>query len=236
MCGRFIQISNPERIKVKISELEISDEVNTGFTPRYNISPTQNILSVLNYQTPTLAYTRWGLIPFWAKDMSIGSRMINARAETLLDKPSYRTPLRKHRCIIFADGFYEWKSAKGGKTPYFIRLKDEEPFALAGLWDTWTDKKTGTSLISSTIITTTPNDLIEEIHNRMPVILREEDYLTWLNPSGSTDVALMACLRTYPSDTMEAYEISKLVNNPGNDTQECIRPYTPEENSSERLF
>ena len=133
MCGRFIQISNPEKIKVKISKLEISDEVNTSFTPHYNISPTQNILSVLNYQVPTLKYTRWGLIPFWAKDMSIGSRMINARAETLLDKTSFKTPLRKHRCIIFADGFYEWKSTDKGKTPYFIHLKDEEPFALAGL-------------------------------------------------------------------------------------------------------
>lgn len=236
MCGKFIQISNPEKIKVKISELEISDEVNTGFTPRYNISPTQNILSVLNYQTPTLTYTRWGLIPFWAKDMSIGNRMINARAETLLDKPSFKTPLRKHRCIIFADGFYEWKSTQGGKTPYFIHLKDAEPFALAGLWDTWTDKKTGSSVTTSTIITTMPNDLIEEIHNRMPVILGRDDYMTWLNPGSSTDAALTACLKTYPPDTMEAYEISRLVNNPGKDTPACIRPHSSENNATVKLF
>lgn len=225
MCGRFIQVSTPERIREKLSELEIQDEVNDSFTPRYNIAPTQKILTVLNYSTPMLVCTRWGLVPSWAKDISMGNRMINARAETLQDKPSFRTSLKKHRCIIFADGFYEWKAAGKTKTPYFIRLNSPEPFALAGLWDMWTDDQTGSPLLSSTIITTVPNDLIRQIHNRMPVILAEEDYMTWLNSAEQNNKTIMSCLKTYPSDKMEAYEVSGLVNNPGNDTPECIRPH-----------
>ncbi len=236
MCGRFIQISNPHRIRVKISELEISDEVKAAFTPHYNIAPTQNILTVLNYQVPTLACTRWGLVPFWAKDISIGSRMINARAETLLEKPSFRTPLRKHRCIIFADGFYEWKTLDKSRTPYFIRMKDSEPFALAGLWDQWTDTSDGRIVQSSTIITTSPNDLIAQIHTRMPVILNREAYSAWLSPGSPDDAVLMDCLKTYPPEEMEAYEISRLVNSPGNDTPEVIRPRAPGGNGSGKLF
>ena len=236
MCGRFIQISNPERIRGKIPDLEIGQEVNTGFTPHYNIAPTQNILSVLNYQTPTLTFTRWGLIPFWAKDLTIGSRMINARAETLLDKPSFKTPLRKHRCIIFADGFYEWKTTDKRKIPFFIHFKDSEPFALAGLWDQWTNKTTGEEVVSSSIITTSPNNLIEEIHNRMPVILDPQDYQTWLSPGNMADNVLMACLKTYPSNEMDVYEISRKVNSPANDNPEIIQPYASAETSSETLF
>jgi putative SOS response-associated peptidase YedK len=236
MCGRFIQISNPEKIKVKISELEIDETVHSAFKQRYNIAPTQNILTVLNYPTPTLTYTRWGLIPFWAKDITIGNKMINARSETLLDKPSFKTPLRKRRCIIFADGFYEWKSVDKIKTPYFIHLKDCEPFALAGLWDEWMDKTTCNTILSSTIITTAPNDLVGEIHSRMPVILESRHYKTWLNPGNVSDTLLMDCLKIYSSDEMEAYEISRTINNPAYDNPECIRPYSPEENATEKLF
>ncbi|MBN2297587.1 MAG: SOS response-associated peptidase [Deltaproteobacteria bacterium] len=233
MCGRFIQISNPEKIKVKISELEISKETSYAFTPRYNIAPTQNILTVLNHQVPKLVYTRWGLVPFWSKDISIGSRMINARCETLLEKASFRTPLRKNRCIIFADGFFEWKTTDKSKTPYFIHLKDSEPFALAGLWDQWTDRATGTNVVSSTIITTSPNDLIKDIHNRMPVILDPHDYQTWLSMENLPDNVLMACLKTYPSEKMDSYEISRMVNSPANDNPEIIQPYAP---GTDRLF
>ena len=233
MCGRFIQISDPEKIRLRVSEIEISPEIPSVVKPRYNIAPAQNILTVLNYRVPTLAYTRWGLVPSWAEDISMGSRMINARAETLLEKPSFKRPLRKNRCIIFADGFYEWKKARDSKIPYFIGLKDSEPFGLAGLWDQWTDRTTGAKIFSSTIITTSPNDLIRDIHNRMPVILDPNDYQTWLSVKGMPDDVFMACLKTYPSDRMDAYEISLAVNSPANDSPALIEPCAP---VTDRLF
>lgn len=224
MCGRFIQVSNPEKIKVMISDLEISSSVQSGFVPRYNIAPTQNILTVLNLPVPELAYTRWGLIPFWAKDPAMGVKMINARAETLAEKSSFRTPFRKKRCIIVSDGFYEWRSAGRGKTPFLVRLKSTAPFGMAGLWDQWTDPGTGGKVTSSTIITTTPNDLVSEIHNRMPAILKQQDYHTWLAPEESRDDVLKECILSYPSEEMEAFEVSRLVNNPSYDAPDCTTP------------
>ncbi len=233
MCGRFIQISNPEKIKVSIQDLEMGPDISPAFRPRYNIAPTQDILAVLNHQVPTLAYTRWGLVPFWAKDLSIGSRMINARCETLLEKASFRNPFRKSRCVIFTDGFFEWKTTDKSKAPYFIHMKDSSPFALAGLWERWTDRATGNTIVSSSIITTSPNGLIMDIHNRMPVILAPDDYRTWLSMEGQPDNVLMACLKTYPPEEMEAYEISRMVNSPANDSPEIIKPYAP---GTDRLF
>jgi putative SOS response-associated peptidase YedK len=224
MCGRFIQISDPERIKVSIVNLEVDDAVSKKFKPRYNIAPTQDIHTVLNTPVPRLTFTHWGLVPFWAKEKSIGNRMINARAETLLAKPSFREPFRRRRCIIFADGFYEWKGTGRSKTPYFLRMKKERPFGLAGLWDHWTDKQTGDTLLSSTIITTDANSLVSQIHNRMPVILDPDHFKVWLSPDPAPDQTLMDCLKPYPDQEMEAYEISRLVNNPWNDSSDCIRP------------
>lgn len=224
MCGRFVQIADPEKITVQLEDLEIGPEVRSRFQPRYNIAPTQDILTVLNLEKPQLVYTRWGLIPFWSKDRSMGARMINARGETLLEKSSFRTPFRKKRCIIFSEGFYEWKSAGKAKTPFFIRLKDRAPFALAGLWDGWKDPASGETVLTNTIITTRANDLVSSIHDRMPAILRKDDYRTWLAPGAVPDQTLLGCIGAYPAQEMEAFEVSKLVNSPGFDAPECIEP------------
>lgn len=226
MCGRFIQISNPELVKLSIHELLIDPVLKGGFSPRYNIAPTQNILAVLNCARPTLACTCWGLIPSWARDPSMGARMINARSETLLEKSSFKTPFRKKRCIIFSDGFYEWKSIDRSRRPHLIRMKDEQPFGMAGLWDCWKNTESGSEVVSSTIITTSPNELVAEIHNRMPAILKPEDYLTWLDPGTVADDVLMRCLAPYPQEMMEAYEVSRLVNSPAFDSPDCIRALT----------
>ena len=224
MCGRFIQTANPEKIRVILPDTEIDDAATAGFRPRYNIAPTQDILTVLNTPVPRLTNTHWGLIPFWAKDRGIGSRMINARAETLTSKQSYRDPFRKRRCIIFADGFYEWKGMGKTRIPFFIRMRTGEPFALAGLWDRWKDSRTGYDLLSSTIITTGANALIADIHDRMPVILEPGAYGLWLDPAPTSEKELAACLGPFDDAGMEAYEVSRLVNNPGNESSECIRP------------
>ncbi len=222
MCGRFIQISHPEVIRLGIPDLLIDPAVQESFVPRYNIAPTQNILTVLNTERPTLTYTRWGLIPSWARDPSMGARMINARGETLKEKISFKGPFRKRRCIIFADGFYEWKSEGRIRVPYLIRMKDARPFGMAGLWDRWKDIRTGGEIITSTIVTTSPNELTAAIHNRMPAILKTEDYPVWLDPGTPRDETLMQCIAPFPQEMMEAYEVSRLVNNPSYDSPECI--------------
>jgi putative SOS response-associated peptidase YedK len=224
MCGRFIQISDPKKIRASLFDIEMNAAEIHGFSVRYNIAPTQSILTVLNTKVPRLAYTRWGLIPFWAKDGAIGNKMINARAETLLSKPSFKTSLRKRRCIIFSDGFYEWKGAGKGREPFFIRLKSRAPFGFAGLWDTWTDKQTGQDILSSTIITTDAIGALAEVHNRMPVILDPDHYKIWLSDQDVPEPTLMHCLKPYSAQEFEMYRISSLVNNPGNDSAECMWP------------
>jgi putative SOS response-associated peptidase YedK len=164
---------------------------------------------------------RWGLIPSWAKDQSIGSRMINARAETLSEKPSFRDAFRKRRCLVVADGFYEWQKVAGRKRPMRIVLQTGEPFAFAGLWESWRDPE-GTTVRSCTIITTGPNSLIEPIHNRMPVILSRDDEARWLDPEMDDPPSLLQMLAPYPQGAMDAYEISTLVNSPANDVPDCI--------------
>jgi putative SOS response-associated peptidase YedK len=224
MCGRFIQISNPEKIKASLFDLEIDIAEVHGFSMRYNIAPTQSILTVLNTPIPRLSLTHWGLIPSWAKDRTMGNKMINARAETLLSKPSFKTSFQKRRCIIFSDGFYEWKSSGKGKEPFFIRLKGRTPFGFAGLWDKWMDKETGQDILSSTIITIDAKGAIAEVHNRMPVILDPDHYKIWLSKEDVPDSTLMHCLNPYFAHEMEVYRISPLVNDPRNDSAECIRP------------
>ena len=224
MCGRFIQITDPDKIRVLFTELDVDTKALARYMPRYNISPTAPVLTVLNHSTPLLTLTRWGLIPFWAQDPSIGNRLINARAETLSSKPSFREPFRKRRCLIFADGFYEWSSGGRTKTPFFVRMKNKEPFAMAGLWDSWISKDTSEEIRSSIIITTEPNTLVEKIHNRMPVIVPPEQYASWLKSVPVSESDLMASLRPYPAQKMETYEISRRVNNPMNDSPACISP------------
>ncbi|HYE74962.1 MAG TPA: SOS response-associated peptidase, partial [Blastocatellia bacterium] len=177
MCGRFTLHHTEDEI---IERFAIA-EVETDIGPRYNIAPSQNIAAIIEHEHCTLKAFKWGLVPSWAKDPTIGHRMINARAETLAEKPSYKQALAKRRCLIPADGFYEWKKAKGGNQPYHIRRRDGELFAFAGLWETWKDEN-GEKLETCTIITTEPNELMSTIHDRMPVILKPEHEELWLDP------------------------------------------------------
>jgi putative SOS response-associated peptidase YedK len=163
----------------------------------------------------------WGLIPFWADDPKLGSKLINARAETVADKPAFRSAFRHRRCLIVADGFYEWQQQENGKQPFYLRLKDDRPFALAGLWEHW-EEDGGEAIDSCTILTTDANELTSPIHSRMPVILDPKDYDMWLDSSVRKSESLQSLLRPYASEKMEAYPVSKTVNRPTNDRPECI--------------
>ncbi len=220
MCGRFI-LSKPKKVKAK--ELKIKQEEVDLLKPRYNIAPSNDIPAILNEGERHIEPLRWGLIPSWAKDETIGQRMINARAETLTEKPSFKGLLHKHRCIIIADGFYEWAESVRGKQPYLIRLKSTEPFTFAGLWSHWTSPK-GEEIRTCTIITCAPNKLMEKIHNRMPVILDAEARDIWLDPKNEDSTVLTELLNPYLEDEMESYPVSKIVNSPINDTEECLKP------------
>lgn len=221
MCGRFALSSTQEQIAAVLPGLIFERTPQ----PRYNIAPTQDVAAVLNDGRRVLSYLRWGLIPFWAKDPAIGARMINARAETLAEKPSFRTPLKSRRCVIFADGFYEWRKDPGKKTktPMFFRVKSEEPFAFAGLWDRWRDPA-GDDVTSCTIITTTPNELLVKVHNRMPAILLPEHYDAWLQSGDVQPAKTLPLLAPYPADRMIGYEVSTSVNRPSFDDPSCIEP------------
>ena len=221
MCGRFTLTADVNSLQETFPWVNIPPEI----TPRYNIAPTQPVAVVPNDGKNRLDFYNWGLIPSWAKDPSIGSRMINARSETLAEKPSFRTAFRRRRCLVLTDGFYEWQKQPDGKTkiPMYIRLRSEKPFAFAGLWEVW-DSKDGSTILSSTIITSAPNDFMRSIHNRMPVILPQEDYQTWLTPGEGDQDQLSEMLRPYPADQMVAYPVSTLVNNPRNDLPQCVVP------------
>jgi putative SOS response-associated peptidase YedK len=195
------------------------------WTPRYNIAPSQAIAVVANGEGKHVEFFRWGLIPSWAKEASIGDRMINARAESVATKPSFRGPFRHRRCVVLADGFYEWQAGAGRrtKTPFYIRLKSGGPFALAGLWDRWHTPE-GTAISSCTIITTAANEMMVPIHNRMPVILDPAAYAEWLDVGEHPPDRLGRLLGPYPAEEMTAYPVSPLVNNPRHDVPECVVP------------
>jgi putative SOS response-associated peptidase YedK len=221
MCGRFTLTADPEQLQQIFPWLNIPVE----YSPRYNIAPTQPVAVIPNDGKNTLNFFVWGLIPSWAKDPAMGSRMINARAETLAEKPAFRAAFRRRRCLIPASGFYEWKTIPGQKSklPMYIQLRSANPFALAGLWETWNGPD-GSQILSCTIITTEPNALMQEIHNRMPVILPEAAYNTWLSGEDGDMQKLAALLQPYPADEMTAWPISTLVNSPANDWPACIEP------------
>ena len=216
MCGRY-------SLSVSLDELSIAlglDATELDLPPRYNAAPTQRLPVITNTDPKHLQLFRWGLIPIWAKDPSIGNRMINARAETLLEKPSFRTPMRKRRCLVPSDGFYEWKKTPDGKVPHHIRLIDGAPFTMAGLWESWKDPE-GHPLYSFTIITTDPNPLVEPLHNRMPAILPPHAREKWLDMDFPAEEA-QQLLGAYPEEEMEAYPVSTLVNSPRNDSPEIL--------------
>ena len=225
MCGRFALISDTAQLAAQFG---ISPAMVAGIpesVPRYNIAPTQPVAAIRlaeGTKQRELTFFRWGLIPSWSKDINIGSRMINARSETVAEKPSFRTAFKRRRCIIPADGFYEWQKRDDGKRPIFIHASDKRPFALAGLWEIWSDPEGG-KLQTCTILTTQPNELMAAIHNRMPVILEPEDFDMWLDPGDNPQQALHL-LRPYPVAKMEAYPVNTIVNSPKNDVPECITP------------
>lgn len=196
--------------------------------PRYNIAPGQPVAAVRESgeRGRELVLLHWGLVPHWTKDPNSGNKMINARAETLAQKPSFRAAFVRRRCLLPADGFYEWKALNGRKQPYSIRSKDRRPFALAGLWEHWENQTT--VIESCTIITTTANELLRPLHERMPVILAEEDYDRWLDCSNQDPQTLQHLLRPYDPNQLIAYPVSTRVNSPKNDDSECIAPIESE--------
>ena len=221
MCGRLTLTVNPDELEKTFSEYTFPSK----FAPRFNIAPTQPVLAIPNDDKNEADFFVWGLIPMWAKDPAIGNRLINARGETLAEKPAFRSSLKYKRCLILADGFYEWKGAPGRKTktPFFIHMKDRKPFAFAGLWDSW-NSPDGSLIKSCTIITTEPNDLTAIIHNRMPVILHPRDYAKWLDPAPQTPEHLKPLIKPFPAEEMNAFPVSTLVNTPANDSPELIVP------------
>ena len=219
MCGRFVRSTDKD---VAQSRFGYEDTQGILLEPRYNIAPTQmHPVVVIENDQRVLKMMRWGLVPVWAKDEKIGSSLINARAETVDTKPSFRTAFKKRRCLVLANGFYEWnREDKKNKRPFYIRLKSCEPFAFAGLWEIWGPD----NLETFTIITTEANDLVAQIHDRMPVILHEKDEGTWLDPELQDPVKLKALLKPYPADSMEMYEVSTAVNSSKHDEPTFILP------------
>jgi len=220
MCGRFALVTE-KKILEMLYQLEIRDD----FIPRYNIAPSQNILALRlspGHGKREFTDLKWGLVPFWAKDASIGSRMINARSETAAEKPSFRDAFKKRRLLIPASGFFEWKKEGGAKQPYYIYQKNGQPFSLAGLWERW--EKGEEPLESCTILTTGPNSLIASLHDRMPVIISPRDFEKWLDPqTGSAE--LLHLLKSYPPEEMAAHPVSPAVNKPTNNSPELIEPF-----------
>ncbi len=246
MCGRFTLTDPEQDLAIQFNLPEIPD-----MKPRYNIAPTQPVAAIrvvppaegdtwsfeedasfgTDHMVRELALLHWGLIPFWAKDPKVGARMINARSETVAEKPAFRAAFRRRRCLIVADGFYEWQQVEQGKQPFYIRLHNGRPFAFAGLWEYWSGADNpsdpsgkGTIIESCTLLTTEPNDLLRPLHNRMPVILHPRDYDLWLDPRVQDTEQLQSLLRAYPPEEMEAFPVSHLVNRPGNDDPRCIEP------------
>jgi putative SOS response-associated peptidase YedK len=244
MCGRFTLRAPASTIAEAFQVLDVQP-----IEPRFNVAPTQQVAAIrLSPESGRreFAWLKWGLVPSWAKDPAIGNRMINARAESVAEKPAFRGAFRHRRCLVVADGFYEWQRTGSRKQPYFIRLRDGQPFAFAGLWESWEGKtvpgtvfapdlfstqelsaKTvpGTVLLETcTLITTGPNELMEPIHDRMPAILPPADYERWLDPAIQEPGKLLPLLRPYSADAMLAVPVSARVNNPKNDDAQCVAP------------
>jgi putative SOS response-associated peptidase YedK len=216
MCGRYTLSTPAGRLA---EEFQLDGAVD--LTPSYNVAPTQQVAAVLEEGGKRrLEMLRWGLVPSWADDPEIGARMINARSETAPDKPSFRRAFRSKRCLIPADGFYEWKREPGGKQPYYFHMEDGRPFAFAGLWESW--EKDGV-LHSCAILTTRANSVLEGIHDRMPVILPSGAYDAWLDPDADKD-QLIDLMSPYPGDDLETYPVSRFVNSPRNNDERCIEP------------
>jgi putative SOS response-associated peptidase YedK len=218
MCGRFTQTQD---LRVLIERFGFTAP-GVDLAPRYNIAPGQSAAIVRSDEGGrALELMRWGLVPHWARDEKIGFKLINARGETAHEKPSFRGALKKRRCLVLADGFYEWQKLAGGKQPHYFRLSGGPPFAFAGLFEQWDKGEADEPLRTFTIITTAPNELVSEVHDRMPVILSADAEADWLDPAIEADTA-RGLLRSCPADAMETWPVSREVNSPRNDTPACI--------------
>jgi putative SOS response-associated peptidase YedK len=219
VCGRYAFFSPAEAVRrvFDLPELPLLE-------PRYNIAPTQSVPAVRAGEEGRRAFVslHWGLVPRWAKERAIGNRMINARAESVAEKPSFRDAFRKRRCLVLADGWYEWQVAPGGKQPWFVRMKDARPFAFAGLWERWKDPADGALLESCTIVTTDASASIRKIHERMPVVLAAQDWDRWLDPAYSEADNLQQLLKPFDPGSLEAWPVSRRVNTPKNEGAELI--------------
>ena len=216
MCGRYSFAVEDELIKERFG-VSVRSAI---YKARYNCAPSQDLAVITNEEPGVLSFYRWGLIPFWARDPSIGNRMINARAETIHEKPSFKNSFRSRRCLVLSDGFFEWDRS-GKKQPYRFTLQDKAPFSMAGIWDRWKNPA-GDTVDSFSIITTQANSLLEKIHDRMPVILKREDESKWLG-AGDED-GLLELLKPFPSGRMRSYPVSSLVNSPRNDVPGILDP------------
>lgn len=220
MCGRFSFDRAPETVAELFKLANIPQ-----FNPRYNIAPTQSVPTVLQRtenQEREFQMLRWGLIPSWAKDKKIGNKLINARSETVMEKPSFRSPFRHRRCWVLADGFYEWQQTETGKQPFYFTRNDRQPFAFAGLWERW-ESPDGESIASCTILTTEANEMMRPIHHRMPVILQPDDRDRWLDLS-ENPADLLPLLRPYAWEATICYPVSRMANSPKIDRPECVQP------------
>ncbi len=221
MCGRFVGYRQLDELQ----QFFPIDRANCDVAANFNVAPTQEILAIYTYEGENwLDRFHWGLVPFWAKDPSIGNRMINARAETIDEKPSFKNAFKKRRCLIIADGFYEWKGTKGQKQPMLITLPDKKPFAFAGLWEIWHKNKQAPAYRSCTIITTEASASIREIHHRMPVILKPEVYKDWLNPQYQNTENLKHILAVERLTELTSYPVSKQVNSARNNDLSLLDP------------
>lgn len=221
MCGRFTVKGDPAKVRKNFRLATIPN-----LMPRYNVAPTQDISVVgLGKEGPNLIQMRWGLVPSWSKDPKAGAPLINARADTVAVKPAFREAFRKRRCLIVADGFYEWTGEKEQKQAWYITLKNGEPFGFAALWERWRPPAgaPGEPILSAAIVTTDANDAIAHIHHRMPVILDPADHAAWLDPGAAPD-RLAALLKPLPSTAVQAYRVGKTVNAVRNDGPECVAP------------
>lgn len=226
MCGRYTLTTPPQ----VLAEYFGLDTVPTHLVPRRNIAPTQPVAVVraLPDGTRHLDLVRWGLIPSWAKDARIGTRLINARAESAAQKPAFRAALRHRRCLVPADGFYEWRKAGSRKQPYWVGFEGRAPFAFAGLWEHWEDRDAGHVLESCAILTTDANALVRRLHDRMPVILPPDAWSAWLDPRNEDTAALARLLAPCPEHGMIAYPVSRAVNNPRNEAPDLLEPVAPD--------
>jgi putative SOS response-associated peptidase YedK len=220
MCGRFTRKAGFQQL-AKFLGLQVWPHLEV----RYNIAPSQ-FVACLRTNSISKDYEcvqlKWGLVPSWAKEPGIGHNLINARAETVAEKPAFRKAFVHRRCLVLADGFYEWKREGRSKQPYYIHFADNRPFAFAGLWEHW-DKVAGREVDSCTLITTVPNAIVEPIHQRMPVILHPRDYALWLDPSMRDNQRVLSLLQPHPPEEMEAFPVSPMVNNPLNESPQCLQ-------------